>query len=66
MNIEGYKIISDNIAWDPVRLFSCRLCGKGGYKKVESVKGHMGNSCPGKLVQKGIQPATAGWYCTKS
>lgn len=61
MNIEGYKIISANIGWDPVHLFSCRRCGKGGYKKMEAVKGHLGNSCPGKLIQKGIQPTTASY-----
>jgi len=54
----NYKVISDNIAWDGSH-FSCRRCGKSGYKSMQAIKGHL-SMCPSKAMQKGaIQPATA-------
>ena len=47
MGIEGYKVISDNIAWDKKNQFSCRRCGKAGYKSPAAVKGHLGMSGQG-------------------
>jgi len=61
MDVKGYKIISDNIAWDEKNQYSCRRCGKAGYKSPAAVKGHLGNSCRGKAVQKGIQSAAASY-----
>jgi hypothetical protein len=56
------KVISENIGWDGT-YFYCRRCGKSGYSKMQSIKGHL-SMCPGKAIQKGAiqlanQPATA-------
>ena len=55
-----YKVISDNIAWDGSH-FTCRRCGKSGYKTMPAVKGHL-SMCRGRAMQKGaIQLATASY-----
>ena len=56
MNIEGYKVISDNIAWDGTS-FCCRRCGTSGYAKMAQVRGHLA-MCKGKAIQKGIVPVS--------